>query len=227
MRKDFYIYAHHRKSDGSIFYIGKGVGRRASNPGGRSLYWRRVVAKYGHTVRIVKKNMPEQCAFSLERALIAAHGRGNLANLSDGGEGVTGITASNRRAKAERMSFRNSPTADRKRFEFYHANYGLVKAPKCLFRKAFGLQSTHISRLASGKSKTHLGWSLAENKHQTPGKSGPNKSNLAARRAYRHADGSVWEGHPYYFIKEYNLNVGSMSRLHKGEVKSHKGWSLA
>lgn len=227
MRKDFYVYAHHKKSDGSLFYIGKGTGGRARSPGGRSIYWRRIAAKHGRTIRMVKKDMPEQCALSLERALIAAHGRGNLTNLSDGGEGVTGITDDNRRAKAERMSFRNSPTADRRQFEFYHSNYGLVKAPKCLFRKAFGLQSTHISRLASGKSKTLLGWSLAENKHQAPGKSGPNKSNFAVKRSYRHTDGRLWEGHPHYFIKEYDLNVGSMHRLHKGAVKSHKGWSLA
>jgi len=224
MRKDFYVYAHHKKSDGSIFYIGKGTGGRARNPGGRSIYWRRIVAKHGHTIRIVKKEMPEPCALSLERALIAAHGRPNLSNLTDGGDGVSGISEANRLAKANRVSFRNNPNADRRRFEFYHKDYGLVIGPKCLFRKAFGMESTHVSRLTSGKMKSVNGWSLSENIGASIRKSGPNDPSISKR--YRHNDGRIWEGHPHFFVKEFGLNVGSLHRLHKGLVNSHKGWSL-
>ena len=227
MSNVFYVYAHYRKSDGRIFYIGKGSGRRSHNPGGRSLYWRRVVAKHGRTVRILKRNMPEQCALSLERALIATHGREKLCNLSDGGDGVSGATPENRAAKARSMLFQNSPVSDRRVFEFYHSKYGKVCGPKCLVRKAFGLESSHISRIANGKANKINGWSLYENRHLPEGKSGPNKANADLVMSYRHQDGRGWSGNPHYFAREFGLNVGSLYRLHKGLVRSHHGWRLA
>lgn len=84
-----YVYLHLRESDGSVFYVGKGTLNRAWDRRKRTLWWRNIVAKHGLSVAIVKNEMPEACAFSLEKALIRAYS-GQLCNLTDGGEGSSG-----------------------------------------------------------------------------------------------------------------------------------------
>lgn len=95
--RQFYVYQHRRNDTGEIFYIGKGSGKRAWDDH-CSRYdnkiWRGC-AKNGYTVEIVCDKLDEKHSFDLEVMLIAFHGRknlgtGSLANLSDGGEGVSG-----------------------------------------------------------------------------------------------------------------------------------------
>lgn len=83
----FYAYTHSRP-DGSVFYVGKGKGRRAWNfTHGRNPYHRRVVEKYGreNIVVTVYPCADEAAAFELEKRLIAEHPR--LTNMTEGGEG--------------------------------------------------------------------------------------------------------------------------------------------
>lgn len=91
----FYVYAHQRLDDNSIFYIGKGHGKRAESTSNRNRYWEFVVNKVGYRVLIIQDNMSETDAFTLEKYLIAFYGRedlgeGRLVNMSDGGEGNSG-----------------------------------------------------------------------------------------------------------------------------------------
>jgi hypothetical protein len=88
--KRFCVYVHSKKSDGKIFYVGKGLKGRASNYVARSSYWKRIVAKHGLTVSIIKNLMVEKDAFELESLLISEIGRENLCNMTDGGEGCSG-----------------------------------------------------------------------------------------------------------------------------------------
>ena len=67
-----YVYAH-LDATGKIFYIGKGVGRRAWSPDRHPL-WHRYVGKHleGHfQVRILRDNLSEQEAEEVEAAWIA------------------------------------------------------------------------------------------------------------------------------------------------------------
>jgi hypothetical protein len=92
--KKFYVYVHRKSTDGSVFYVGKGKGRRAWNKSQRNRYWHSTVNKHGYTVSIVFRFESEMCAFSFERALIKLYGRFNLCNLTDGGDGVSGMVHS-------------------------------------------------------------------------------------------------------------------------------------
>lgn len=87
-----YTYSHSRESDGQIFYIGKGSGRRAWAFGKRSEYWKRVAAKHGVTVQILATWPSEQEAFEHEKLLIACFlGMGHeLCNHTAGGDGASG-----------------------------------------------------------------------------------------------------------------------------------------
>lgn len=90
----FYVYLHRKLTDGSVFYVGKGYLSRAwrDGPGsGRSVRWNRTVSKHGYSVDIYISGVQEWYAFEVEKELIAYYGRDRLCNLTDGGEGGSGI----------------------------------------------------------------------------------------------------------------------------------------
>jgi hypothetical protein len=96
--RDFYVYLHRKATTGEVFYVGKGVGRRAWEKR-RAEYWLRTVKKHGLIVEILQDGLQEWYAHELERDLIALHGRrdlgyGPLVNLTDGGEGSSNPSAS-------------------------------------------------------------------------------------------------------------------------------------
>lgn len=83
----FYVYFHYRKDDGKLFYIGKGNGNRAYNTTRRNIYWKRVVEKHGHIVKIVQDNLSESDAYELEEFCIIEYGLNKLTNMNYGGKG--------------------------------------------------------------------------------------------------------------------------------------------
>jgi hypothetical protein len=94
----FYVYAHSRKSDGEIFYVGKGHGRRAYNLKNRSALHKRVTSVHGCAVHILESNLTETEAFARERDLILEAKTIALcmANMTDGGEGQLNPTVETR-----------------------------------------------------------------------------------------------------------------------------------
>lgn len=95
---DFYVYIHRRKSNGEVFYVGKGKNKRAWLKSGRTEFWHRVVNKHGLVVEIVLSGLQEWYAFELETDMITLYGRkdlgeGCLINMADGGEGASGVIA--------------------------------------------------------------------------------------------------------------------------------------
>lgn len=87
----FYVYLHRRATDGTVFYVGKGTGRRAHLRQSRNPHWINIVAKHGLRIEYAAVDIQEWYAFELERELIAYYGRESLCNLTDGGDGVTGM----------------------------------------------------------------------------------------------------------------------------------------
>ncbi len=90
----FYVYLHRRATDGRVFYVGKGKGKRAYKLSSRNDYWQRTVAKHGFTVEFVVRDVQEWYAMEVEREQIAYYGRDQLCNLTDGGEGAAGLHVS-------------------------------------------------------------------------------------------------------------------------------------
>lgn len=89
----FYTYAHYT-SDGRLFYIGKGHGRRAYCFHKRNNYWNNIVAKYGKpVVKIIAEWITEAEALAHEIELIAQYRNEGieLCNLTDGGDGTSGL----------------------------------------------------------------------------------------------------------------------------------------
>ena len=96
MSSDYYVYGYIRKiasmdgPAGSFYYIGKGMGDRA-----RANHGHIHVPKDPKRIVMIKVNLTEEDAFSLEKSQIKEYGRidngtGCLRNLTDGGEGPSG-----------------------------------------------------------------------------------------------------------------------------------------
>ena len=95
MRQDFYVYEHLRKTDGSVFYVGKGYGSRATRQTNRNRYWHNIVNKHGFDVKFVATKLDEELALLAEIERIDQQRKLGikLCNLTDGGEGVVGYVA--------------------------------------------------------------------------------------------------------------------------------------
>jgi hypothetical protein len=89
----FYVYAHIKKSNKEVFYIGKGSRDRMNSNNCRNKLWHNIVRKHGYFVEIIKDNLSEPESFELEIKLIKHYKELGLcqANLSLGGEGPTGL----------------------------------------------------------------------------------------------------------------------------------------
>lgn len=91
----YYVYLHRKKSDGKVFYVGKGRGKRSTSKSNRNKHWKNTVAKHGYTVELYATGLQEWYALELEIELISKYGRidngtGCLVNWTDGGEGASG-----------------------------------------------------------------------------------------------------------------------------------------
>jgi hypothetical protein len=87
--QNYYVYAYLREENSTPYYIGKGKGRRAYEKR-RSID----IPKDKTKIIIIKDNLTEELAFTIESTLIWWYGRkdlnqGILRNLTDGGEGIS------------------------------------------------------------------------------------------------------------------------------------------
>lgn len=96
------VYAH-IKPNGTIFYIGKGLKRRAKDTRNRNKHWNSVVSKYGFDIVILADNLTNEQAISEEIELIQHFKKfGTLTNMTSGGEGLTGYKMSEKAKQAIR-----------------------------------------------------------------------------------------------------------------------------
>ncbi len=81
------VYAHRRKDNGNIFYIGMGVcEKRANKFSGRNCYWKSIEQKYGAYVDVLATDLSVEDAEELEMFLIEEIGLDNLTNITIGGQ---------------------------------------------------------------------------------------------------------------------------------------------
>lgn len=98
MATDFYVYEHWRPDTGMPFWVGKGSGARSKNISRRNAHHRNIVAKLKRLglsveVEIVRRGLSEIDAHTIEIGLIAFWRTSGikLANITLGGEGVSGL----------------------------------------------------------------------------------------------------------------------------------------
>lgn len=198
-----YTYVHRRKTDGRVFYVGKGKGRRAWSMDRKNIHWRRIEAKHGFSVQIVLNRVHEPCALTMEKILISAIGRDNLTNLTDGGEGATGYFPPPHVRKKMSLAKKGKPrgpTPEWVREKIRKSHMGLRPTKEAL-RK--------MSLAKIGKNA---------------GRDGPTYDHKV--RSFLHIDGYIFTGTRADFITEFQLAHGCVSSLISGRRKTVKGWTL-
>ena len=96
---NYYIYQHIRLDSDTPFYVGKGRKKRAYQKGKtiRNKYWNNIVNKYNYRVEIIVSDLTETEAFIKEMEFIKLYKSLGFceANMTDGGEGSSGMVWSN------------------------------------------------------------------------------------------------------------------------------------
>lgn len=88
--RDYYVYLHRKRTNGEVFYVGKGFGPRYKSTWSRNKHWFNTAMKHGVIIEIVQDGLQEWYAFELESQLVDFYGRknlnhGTLVNAADGG----------------------------------------------------------------------------------------------------------------------------------------------
>ena len=161
MNNKYYTYAYLRE-DGTPYYIGKGEGNRAYKKQHNC-----PVPKDRDRIIFLKQNLCEEEALRHETYLIAVLGRkdlgtGILRNLTDGGEGVSGVvwTEERRRSFSEYKKKNPSIMSDEyiERLRIRMKNFSHTDEAKNKISKANGgrkwnkEQIENITRIRKGKS---------------------------------------------------------------------------
>lgn len=183
----FYVYAHYRESDGQIFYVGKGKGGRDKHIYGKSKWWNAIANKHGWFVKRLKENLSEQCAYSLERALISIH-QSLLCNISKGGlGGLAFIQKSEEHVRKVAIAQTGRPKSEKTRLlisqkarerlkdparhwrttlvvsTWLHKDGRSMQANHLEMANLFGSSLEYFKKVQSGILKSYKGWSVACN----------------------------------------------------------------
>lgn len=159
----YYVYAHRRLSDMSIFYIGKGVYNRAWNKtSGRSQHWKNIANKHGVYVEILIDGLNEDDAFDFEIQMIRK--TSGLINYARGGQGKSGVPSTNKQKECARMA-RSKPVVNSNGEIFESA----TEAAKHL--NSIGIPARRVSitnACIRGRNAYGMAWAFASKSSEPP-----------------------------------------------------------
>lgn len=218
---EYYVYLHRKKSDNSIFYVGKGSGVRAWDLIKRNSLWQKVANKYGVVVEIYKKGLQEWYAYEIEKDLILQYGKianktGVLANITDGGDGAGSGCPCWKKDLAVRDYY--NPKTN----EFFSGT-------RDEFKEKFGF---NITPLFAKKNRQHKGWVKANASEEDiekviygiSGKFNPNKDDTIYK-LINFKTNDIFIGTRVEFKEKFGYKLDSLYS-NKAKSKFLKGWYI-
>lgn len=156
------IVYRHIDNLNNVFYVGIGKNKnRAFDYLNRSFFWKRHSKKYGVNAEIIAKNIDYDTAKELEVLLISEYGRrdlgkGNLVNMTDGGDG----------SKEAGQRFREQAYKKRKSISQFDLKGNLINEFKGirLASRELGISYRQIHRVLTGERKQTRGFVFIYNK---------------------------------------------------------------
>lgn len=214
---DFYVYLHRRATDGSVFYVGKGCKQRAWWEFGRSEHWNRIKNKHGLVVEIFKDGMSENDAHMLEIEVIKTIGRKNLCNHTDGGEGMSGWSASEETRKKFSISRTGRKHTDAAKKRMSDLRRGVPKSQEHINRVSEAL----IGRKFSDEHRKNL--SKAIKNVQFNPECGIKSGAARMKKVFCLNNSTEYES-TKHAAQELKIDSGSISRVCCGKYKHTKGY---
>lgn len=161
----FYVYVHKKATNGSIFYVGKGTGKRSHDFKRRNEHWKRTANKHGVIVDVIYSGLTEAEALSLEVKTISEIGRYSLVNQTNGGEGLSGLAFTNEHRQKISLAHKGkkkSPESIAKMVQKLTGRKLSYEHKQALSKSRKGKPKTpeHIKKVAQsriGKSHTDVG----------------------------------------------------------------------
>lgn len=233
-----YVYAHCRATDGTPFYIGKGKDRRAWSRSGRNRRWHFIAAKHGFVTSIVRQALPEGCALSLERIVIAANRHLSLANYVDGGGGTSGWKHSPETKARIAASGKGRRLNGNQLAALAKSNAERVFSPETIRRMSAAARNRTDDRSISAETRakiaaSHIGirpsaetlrkMSLSKI-GKAVGRDSPTYDHTI--RHWRNVDGREFVGTSGDLIRNFSLGSSCVSTVIHGRQKTVKGWRL-
>lgn len=234
--KRFYVYVHRRKTDGRIFYVGKGQSYRAFSKARRNPWWYRVVEKDGLEVEITQKGLTNEQAKLLEMWIIAKlrfYGS-ELTNLTDGGDGNTGWSAHQSvkdkiglKAKERLSDPRNHPRFIDDEYTWWHQDGRIFKGSALDISIEMGLHLGTIRKVSSGGLFSYKGWKRAgvwnyNNKNGLGNERADKTIYIFSKDCFPNMIGTRTDFCLFYGYKP--IRVGALAT---GIVSKMDGWSIA
>jgi group I intron endonuclease len=146
-----YVYKHIRLDTNDVFYIGISEfdAYRPYNKQKRNQFWKNIVAISDYKVEITHQDICIEEAKAIERYLISFYGRknlrqGTLCNLTDGGEGCSGLVVSEK----TREKFRGK---NNYMYGKTHSKEMREKISKIIKERMTDEIKKHISDMAKGR----------------------------------------------------------------------------
>jgi hypothetical protein len=158
LNNNYYVYFHYKLDTNEIFYIGKGLNKRAFSKKSRNKYWNNVINKHGYKVEIVEQNLTEDEAYEKEIFYIEKYKKEGLklVNLTNGGKGCLGLknskigefSKSKKGINHYNCGKKRSDVSDRIKGKNHH-NYGKIGE----LNSWYGRKHNEETKLKMSKSK--------------------------------------------------------------------------
>ena len=161
---NYYTYAYLRE-DGTPYYIGKGVGKRINEKYNR----RAKKPKDKFRIIFLKQNLTEEEAFKHEIYMIAVFGRkdlgtGILRNLTNGGEGCSGMVCSEKTKRKISESNKGRIMSDENRKKISNFMKEKDRTPHTEETKT-KMSKSHIGLIFTDEHRKNLSKSAKKRKH--------------------------------------------------------------